>query len=78
MSVFTEERPRQGSPLNLRRFVRSTSAVETLCLLLVALVLIWSQASKGDAGKGRMAARSIRVRPPASDPVKPTAWMSGC
>ena len=30
--------------LDLRRFIRSTSAVEVLCMLLVALVLIWSKA----------------------------------
>ena len=43
MSAFTAQDagPR---PLNLRRFIRSTSAVEVLCLLLVALVLVWSQA----------------------------------
>ena len=44
MTMFTEEDPGRGAPLNLRRFIRSTSAVEVLCLLLVALVLIWSQA----------------------------------
>ena len=30
--------------VDLRRFIRSTSAVEVLCMLLVALVLIWSKA----------------------------------
>ncbi len=42
--MFTEEHSGQGSRLNLRRFIRSTSAVEALCLLLVALVLVWSDA----------------------------------
>lgn len=44
MSTFTEENPDDASLLNLRRFIRSTSAVEILCLLLVALVLVWSKA----------------------------------
>jgi len=63
MSVFTEEHPRQGSPLNLRRFIRSTSAVETLCLLLVALVLVWSQAPSEQAWPvvGLMAAFTVMI-----------------
>ena len=49
MSIFTKEQPTGGTPLNLRRFIRSTTAVETLCLLLVALVLIWSKAPSEQA-----------------------------
>ncbi len=49
--------------LDLRRFIRSTSAVEVLCMLLVALVLIWSKSPSEQVKPvvGLMAAFAVMI-----------------